>query len=251
MMRGGLMRASLGQLQSALAHYLRRFGAGRGDAGLVIDADRTLAPEDTGRLVGANLGLNDRIRVVFGAYGYEDRAFALVSEVWGVIPPETYLSAVANVAARIDIRPTWARILNATSNDVPIVVVSAGIPQVWRMVLARLGFGEIPVLGGCHPALDAYLSCSGTKAEVVAILQRAGWRVVAAGDSPIDLPMLQQADVPIFVPDSKGSPNLRRLLSQVPGVRQLIVDGQRFDGIATCSSDDLLAVLTRNGVRPC
>ena len=216
---------------------------------LVIDADRTLAPQDTGRLVGRATGVDTAIRAIFEARGYVEEAFSLVAEVWSGLRADHYLAQVREVAGAVTIYAAWRTILSAARGRVPVVVVTAGIPQAWRAILDRLGHTEVPVVGGCHRDLDAYVVCPETKARLVGVLQDAGWRVVAAGDSPIDLPMLRRADVPLFVPDHNGSPALRAELHRVPGVRHLLVDERRFDGLATWRPEDVVGLIHEGGSR--
>ena len=94
-----LSSANPEQLRAALSPYLASFGDEDHGLGLVVDADRTLAPEDTGRLVGATFGLNERIRHIFEILGYNEEAFARVSELWGEVDALAYLRAVESTAA--------------------------------------------------------------------------------------------------------------------------------------------------------
>jgi phosphoserine phosphatase len=233
------------RLRSALAGIAE--GPARGRVCLVIDADRTLAPEDTGRLVGRATGVDGAIRSVFETHGYVEEAFTLVAETWAGVRPEHYLAQVSRAVDAVAVHVAWQTILSAARQRVPIVVVTSGIPQAWRAVLDRLGHEDVPVIGGCHRDLDDYIVCPETKAEIVAILQAQGFRVMAAGDSLIDLPMLGRADVPLFVPDPKGSPALRAELHRVPRIRHLLVDERRFDGLPTCSAEDVVRLIREGG----
>jgi phosphoserine phosphatase len=224
-------------------------GPRRGRACLVIDADRTLGPHDTGRLVGRSLGVDDAIRAVFEAHGYVEEAFSLVAEIWSGLEPEPYLAEVRKTVEVITIHAAWRTILDAARGRAPVVVVTAGIPQIWRLVLDRLGHTEVRVIGRCHGHLDVNVVCPETKAGLVGVLQDAGWTVIAAGDSPIDLPMLRRADVPLFVPDHKGSPALRAQLHLVPRTRHLLVDDRRFDGLMTCGAEDVIGMFHEGGAR--
>lgn len=238
-MNPALSRPSAAQLRPLLGAAASGPGAGTGVC-LVIDADRTLAPEDSGRLIGQALGLNESIRAIFEEHGYTEPAFARVAEQWSRVPAARYRDEIERVSARITIHAAWTRIVTGLDRAVPIFVVTAGTPQVWRLALARAGFGDLPVIGGCHAALDSYFVCPEVKSDLVAILQCCGWQVVAAGDSLIDLPMLQRADWPLFVPDSKGSPALREQLFSVPNMRHLTIDDRRFDGLLPCSAEEVI-----------
>jgi len=187
------------------------------------------------------------IRRLFETNGYSEGAFSSVAEVWAGVPSERYLSEVRRVALEVTVYPAWQEILRAAEVRSRVVIVSSGIPQAWRIVLDRMGWPDIPIVGGCHASLDDFLVCPETKEGVVALLQGAGWTVIAAGDSPIDLPMLERADIPLFVADSKGSPALREKLRQIPRVRHLIVDERRFDGLPTCTAEDVAQMMRQLG----
>lgn len=214
---------------------------------LILDADRTLCIEDTGLLVGRELGIESSIRCIFEKFGYKDEAFAAVSALWSAINPEAYVSAQERIAKNLRLRPCWLEILSALANQVPIIVVTAGIPQVWRRILSNAGYEQIPVLGGCHKEFDEYAVSATSKGDVVDTLRDLGWKVIAAGDSGVDLLMLTSADAALFIPDYKGSPGLRTKLAGLSSVRHLIVDDQRFEGIATCTAVEVTQMILRGG----
>lgn len=214
---------------------------------LVLDADRTLCIEDTGLIVGRELGIESLIRSAFEKLGYEDDAFTAVSALWSAINPEAYISALERITENLRLRPCWHEILSALTYQVPIIVVTAGIPQVWRRILSNAGHERIPVLGGCHTELDEYAVSATTKGNIVRTLKDLGWTVIAAGDSRVDLPMLIAADEALFIPDHKGSPGLRTKLIGLSSVRHLLVDDQRFEELATCTAREVTEMILRGG----
>lgn len=215
---------------------------------LVVDADRTLTPEDSGRLIGRALGIDDSIRQIFEELDYVDEAFIRASGVWSSIHQADYMREIEKVAAELQIRSPWLDIFREITGDAPVVVVTAGIPQVWRRVLSRAGHDSVPVFGGCHQDLDEYAISAQSKAEIVIALRDAGWVVVAAGDSRVDLLMLAAADIALFVPDHKGSPALRAELGRVPSIRHLLVDKQCFDSLKTCTADETTKMILQGGL---
>lgn len=212
---------------------------------LVLDADRTLAPVDTGRQVGALLGLNTRIREMFEDSGYTVEAFSRHAEIWSAVPRGAYLEAIDEVGQSVQLYDAWLRVI-AGAPDVPKVVVTAGIPQLWRCVLDRYGFHDVPVLGGLHAAMDESFVTPQCKAWIVRELRGAGFRVVAAGDSEIDLEMLSAADLGLFVADTKGSPRLLRRISEVRGVHHFATDSRRFPPLPTIDGHELLERLLKD-----
>jgi len=215
---------------------------------LVVDADRTLTPEDSGRLIGRALDIDESIRQIFEELDYVNEAFTSASRVWSNIHQSDYLREIEKVAGELKIRSAWLDIFHEITGVAPVVVVTAGIPHVWRRVLSRAGHDRIPVFGGCHRDLDEYSISAQSKADIVTALRNAGWVVVAAGDSRVDLLMLAAADIALFVPDHKGSPALRAELGRVPSIRHLLVDTQYFDSLKTCTTDETTKMILQGGM---
>ncbi len=242
-MRSPLRRASQVQLLAEFPAWTADWSGGAGRRCLVVDADRTLSHSDTGRLVGRTLGVDEQIRRIFEEFGYEELSFSLVAATWGGLGADEYLRVVGAVAEAVVPHAAWLDTLAAVAGRCPVVVVTAGIPQAWRLVLDRHGHGHVPVVGGCHPALDSYLVCPETKADIVRIFKAAGWTVAAAGDSPIDLQMLKACDFPLFVPDHKGSPGLSARLHEVPNIRRFVLNDDTEDAELTCNAKQLSTFL--------
>lgn len=215
---------------------------------LVVDADRTLCFEDTGRLVGNVLGVNESIRLIFEKHGYKDEAFMAASDIWSSINKEIYISSINYVVEGIKLRKCWDIIFDSISKFIPVIVVTAGIPQVWNKILANAGRSKIPILGGCYLGMDRYVVSASSKENVVKSLQNKGWMVIAAGDSLIDFPMLAAADIALFVPDEKGSPALREVISKIPSARHLLVDNQCFDELLPCTTQEAIELILHGGV---
>ncbi len=207
---------------------------------LLLDADRTLSPVDTGRVVGGILGQNDAVRAVFETQGYTCTAFERVAELWSRIPADRYLEAVEQAASTVTLHTIWPQLFSQLPTSTSIVVATAGIPQVWRRVLERHGLANVRVWGGCHAALDDYVLSPLGKAALVRAYQARGSRVVAAGDSEVDLPMLRAADLSLFINDTKGSPRLRARLHEVDHIHHFPTDARRFAELPVLSEDELL-----------
>ncbi len=79
-----------------------------------------------------------------------------------------------------------------------MVILTCGLGQIWRNVLARFG-SHIVVVGGGRIA-DGFVITPETKAALVRHIRAAGYEHIwAFGDSPLDLPMLREADEAVVV----------------------------------------------------
>jgi len=210
---------------------------------LLLDADRTLTPTDTGRAVGGRLGLNDRIRAVFERLDYTDEAFARVVDIWSAVPVESFRAACDEVAREVQLHAAWNDVLHHLPSEVTPLVITSGIGHVWRAILDRNGLAHVHLFGGCHTDLDHVYVTPLCKSDFVERLRAAGAYVFVAGDSPIDLAMLEAADVRLFVADAKGSRRLRERLEGWSGTRHFVTDHRRFAGLAPMTPKQLLREL--------
>jgi adenylate kinase/phosphoserine phosphatase/adenine/guanine phosphoribosyltransferase-like PRPP-binding protein len=199
-----LAPATKNSLNNQLSTHLEHIGAQGGPA-LVLDGDRTFSEADAFRLIDSKLGLRTLNRQVFESFGYNLQSYIKVSENWKRTSIFKYIDTLTKVAEEIQIRSEWLEILSQMPKEIPVFLVTAGIPQLWQHLLYKHQLDHVKVIGGTHPYLDKELITHSSKADIVALLKQKGYWVLAAGDSPIDAPMLNEADLAIIAPDSKGN----------------------------------------------
>ncbi|KAI1736867.1 uracil phosphoribosyltransferase-domain-containing protein [Xylaria scruposa] len=175
---------------------------------LVLDADRTLAPEDAGELFWATgrQGEHDAhpLKSLFGGpLGYSYTAFRQAVLLYEETADEGAFNAVcAGVASAIHVHPEFSLLLQlvADQRHVGAVVVTCGLRAVWEKVLEAEGLSKtVKVIGGGRIA-DGFVVTAEVKANIISHLRNVHHMyVVAFGDSPLDLPMLGVADEAIVV----------------------------------------------------
>ncbi|KAI0431299.1 uracil phosphoribosyltransferase-domain-containing protein [Xylaria sp. FL1042] len=176
---------------------------------LVLDADRTLAPEDTGELFWATSlpGKHDTnlLKSLFsGPLGYSYTAFrqAVLLYEETAADEDEFNALCAVVASTVQVHPEFLSLLRlvAEQDHVGAVVVTCGLRAVWEKVLEAEGLSKkVKVIGGGRIA-DGLVVTAAVKASVVSRLRDIHHLyVVAFGDSPLDLPMLSAADQAIVV----------------------------------------------------
>lgn len=159
-------------------------GKSRTDTITLLDGDRTLAVEDSSRAV-----FDYRTRVFDGEFytGYQVWRQNREFEGYPVPEPE-------EMPVRLN-----ERVMNGIVGDA--FLLTSGHERIWRFIAGELG---IPFYGGREMAAE-------TKFYITKMLQRAGKRVIAYGDSMNDYFMLRQANLGYLVrrPDGSVSGSLK------------------------------------------
>ncbi|KAI1345648.1 uracil phosphoribosyltransferase-domain-containing protein [Xylaria sp. FL0043] len=179
---------------------------------LVFDADRTLAPEDTGELFWAT-GPSDDTRSLKGLFSgplrYSYTAFRQAALLYEETAEESDFDALCTiVASAVHVHPEFLTLLRlvAEQDHVGALVVTCGLRAVWEKVLEAEGLSKTAkVIGGGRIA-DGLVVTDTVKTGVASRLRDIHHMyVVAFGDSPLDLPMLRAADQAIVVVGEENS----------------------------------------------
>ncbi len=203
-----------------------RGNAGLWQTALVFDADRTLTEEDTGRMFWDK---EDPLKAIFSSHlGYSYTAFrqaTLLYEGEASSNCQDDFDQTCNlVADAVKVYPELANLISqaAGKEHVLVVVLTCGPVHVWRKILARLG-SHIVVIGGGRIA-DGFVVDPEMKATLVRHIRAAGCpHVWAFGDSPLDLPMLREADEGVVVVGDQA----KRSQSMEAALGRAIASGMR------------------------
>ncbi|KAK6512647.1 hypothetical protein TWF481_001528 [Arthrobotrys musiformis] len=183
---------------------------------LVLDADRTLSPNDSGKLFwdlvskSRHMDGEDPLKTLFSSpMGYSYSAFRQATLLYEDLADDLEFDRLCEkVAGSVQMYPEFASLLQrSTEKDhVGAVVVTCGLRRVWEKVLEREGlFGKIKIIGGGRLD-DKVVVTAAAKAAVVSRLKhKHKTYTVAFGDSVLDLPMLHQADEAIVVVGDKAT----------------------------------------------
>lgn len=190
---------------------------------LTLDADKTLAAGDAGRLFwdhltseyGAKLTSKPwltqevPLKGLFDALGYSYTAFrqlTLLSEDFG--SDQLYDEICQEIADKITMHPEILTLLRlaARHKDVGAVVITSGMTRVWDKVLAREGLSRSVKIVGGNRVADGYVVTGAVKGELITHLRNVDKRrVFAFGDGPLDIGMLGNADEAIVVVGEQSS----------------------------------------------
>ncbi|MCJ1333997.1 hypothetical protein MMC10_010704 [Thelotrema lepadinum] len=179
---------------------------------LLLDADRTLAPVDTGDLFWKKAvkskewpkhspGLKD----IFESHlEYSYTAFRQATLLYEEANEKRFFDRICReTASEVQMYPEFVSLLQVVAeyNDVDAVIVTCGLSHVWNLVLEREGLSSsVKVVGGGLLA-DNFVVSPEVKQALASSLRWGGHRrtVWAFGDSPVDLDMMCTAQNAIVV----------------------------------------------------
>ncbi|OCL13444.1 hypothetical protein AOQ84DRAFT_372188 [Glonium stellatum] len=201
---------NLSQAQNRLDQVLLA-SQGQLETVLVMDADRTLAAQDTGALFwksvsSSRLSKDEEytLKTLFsGPLGYSYTAFRQAVLLYEETADDQEFDALCqDVASAVTMHPEFVSLLQLVTEQQHIgaVIVSCGLRRVWEKVLEREGVSKtVKVIGGGRVA-DGFVVTAAVKAALVARLRDEYQLYVwAFGDSLLDLDMLSKADQAIVV----------------------------------------------------
>ncbi|KAK3303901.1 uracil phosphoribosyltransferase-domain-containing protein [Chaetomium strumarium] len=206
---------------------------------LVLDGDRTLAPVDTGPLFWklaakgtAPVEEDDiSLKTLFSSpLGYTYTAFRQATFLYEEhVPREDNFNRMCDEAASfVRLYPEMVTLLKHAekhSQHVAVVVVTCGLRRVWESALARAGLSDtVQVIGGGRLS-DGFVVTAEVKAAlVVRLREEYASYVWVFGDSPLDLPMMQEAHQAVVV---VGKEQTRSKTMEERLQHAIMVDGLR------------------------
>ncbi|KAK2805525.1 hypothetical protein FQN50_006149 [Emmonsiellopsis sp. PD_5] len=180
------------------------------DTILFIDGDKTLAPQDTGALFWGKIhashwatGEEYPLKTLFSSQlRYSYAAFRQATLLYEEFSDKEFDTLCDEVALEVTMHPEFVSLLHLAANHkhVCAVVVTCGLGHVWNKVLAKEGLSEtVKVIGGSRIA-DCFVVTPAVKGSLVTRAQNVHkLRVLAFGDSPLDIEMLTKANEAIVL----------------------------------------------------
>lgn len=177
---------------------------------LVFDADKTLTAKDTGREFWKRESSRTRrigqqaptpAEEIFREHGYTYEAFRQVAMSYSNV--EGFEELCNNVAEKVTLYPEFLSLLRRVKKHghVMAVVVTCGLRRVWELVMEKQDLGRHVRVIGNGDICEKHIITAKSREAVVNRLRGPPYNlhVVAFGDSPLDLPMLQAADEGVIV----------------------------------------------------
>lgn len=180
---------------------------------LVFDGDKTLSDSDTGALFWESKGVLPKHIVPEGEYPletlfsgplqYSYAAFRQAMLLYEDCADDNEFGKLCKqVAAKVAIYPELLQLIWDVKHKehIGIIVMTCGLRRVWEEIIKLYDLSDkVKVIGGGR-LRDGFIVTGDVKAALVRHLQDSYHaHVIAFGDSPLDLPMLAQANEAIVV----------------------------------------------------
>ena len=177
---------------------------------LVMDADKTLTTQDTGKVFWKTHSLthphniDDPLKVVFSSQlGYSYTAFRQATLLYEEgADDDEFEETCEKVASIVSMHPEFVLLLRqvAEADHVAATIVTCGLRLVWEKILAKEGLSEkVKVIGGGR-IIDRFVVTPSVKTALVSRLREEHHvYVFGFGDSPLDIGMLKEAHEAVVV----------------------------------------------------
>ena len=202
---------------------------GKGSPVILIDADRTLTPQDSvAELYSSVDSLSwDSFCSGFRHFGYTFEAFREAVIATSMVPAELYRKGCSNAVESIQMYSNAIDLLKGLHSGPGFpMIVTCGSSTIWRELLDKHGCNHIPIFGGSHFDVDSFLVGKIEKGILASFFKENGNPVIAIGDSEVDELMMQQSDIAIMAHNHKRNRDLLPGLLEVTKVYQWSQTGE-------------------------
>lgn len=197
----------------------------RGRDVFLVDADRTLGPDDTSRDFLRRAGGDPmEVKARFKALGYCFESFRFHAQAHVDLGRAVFADLAPRVARETALHPGALDFLRAARLRGVVFVVTSGIPWIWRSVLADHDLEDVPVLGGIEPE-DAYVFGRTEKGWLAERVLDQARTLVAVGDSDVDTDMLLRAHHAVVVLNHRRNEDLLPQLEDHASLHQVAPQG--------------------------
>lgn len=246
---------------------------------LVLDADKTVAADDTGKLFWkivsdtrgskADVSTLETLETLFaGPLQYSYTAFRQATLLYEETVNDWEFEGLCEiVASKVTLYPDIVALLQKVTEEthIGVLILTSGLRRVWEKVLTSAKLSKtVTVIGGGRIA-DSIVMTRAVKGALVSYLRKKHqMHVWAFGDSPLDLDMLEAADQAIVVVGDEGTRSrsmetelTRAVIHNGLQARQVLfpdtsiprLDGTRLPVVKITDEEFLSSVLRRRSPR--
>jgi len=206
---------------------------------VITDCDRTLAINDTTLSFCDIVGINTQvIRENFRGEYYSIFQFYQVNKYYSdILPDAHYYNACDYAAETAMMNELLISDIKSSAGEFITLAITSGILDIWKRIQGIQHFADIVIGKGRANDGGIYVSTQ-VKQAIVEELKAMGKMVIAIGDSPIDIGMLEAADKGYLIAMQKLSSGVKSYLTGTPDTKimQLKYSSFKYDKITEAES---------------
>ena len=182
--------------KQVLAHIEKIIKESNKSTFILLDADYTLFPYDSGKIFCKAAKFDFlQIKRIFQSSGYSFSAFYKAAALHAQMDSDIFAKASEEAAKQIIIENNFIDFISEINNDAEIIVITSGYKNIWAQVLHNHGLDKIHLIAGNNLRTDEYIIDDTVKGLIVEKIKENKKIVIAYGDSLVDYPMLNAADI--------------------------------------------------------
>lgn len=208
--------------KQALIHIKKIIEESNKKTFVLFDADYTLFPYDSGKIFCKSAKFDFiQIKEIFQSRGYSFPAFYKSATLHAQMDADTFNKASEETAKQIIIEKDFIDFIDEIKKNVEIVVITAGYKKIWEQVLHNHKLDGVHLIAGNNLRTDEYIIDNTVKGLIVEKIKENDRRVIAYGDSLVDYPMLNAADISYIIIYEKERKDLIEKMKNDSRIKQI------------------------------
>lgn len=202
---------------------------------LLIDCDRTITFNDTTYDFCKAAGIDKKIlKENFDGEYYSVYQFYRANKQYdAVVPDSRFYESCIYAASKAVFNDRLLTDVHTHKGRVCTIGITSGIANIWSEITSRLKFPQI-LVGKGRGKMNGYFVSTTTKYMLVEALKRMGKKVIAVGDSMIDVQMLETADNGFIVTGEKINSGVEAYFETVgknTNIKQLAYNSYKYKNL--------------------
>lgn len=212
--------------KQALTHIERIIKESNKKTFVLLDADYTLFPYDSGKIFCKAAKFDFlQIKGIFQSLGYSFPAFFKTAALHAEMDSDTFTKASEETAEQIIIERDFIDLINEMKKNAEVIIITSGYKKIWEQVLHNHKLDRIHLIAGNNLRTDEYIIDDTVKGLIAEKIKENDKRVIAYGDSLVDYPMLNAADISYIIVYEKERKDLIEMIKNDSRIKQIPMRG--------------------------
>lgn len=210
------------------------------DTVIMIDCDRTITLNDTTYDFCKATEIDKSIlKEIYGGEYYSVYQFYRANKQYDAIVPDSrFYDSCSCAASKGIVNERLLADIRTQLDGVCVIGITSGIANIWSEIASKISFPQI-LIGKGRGKMNGYFVSMAAKYMLSVALKEMGKKVIAVGDSMIDVQMLETADIGLIVAGEKINSGVEKYFAAVgkdTRIKQLKYNSFKYNGIKEVDS---------------